>query len=524
MGNHFLSSYKKFMEDRIAGGKVELFDFDCFSVKGLDAFEFLQGQLASDILLAETEKKVILCSRINREGKLKSFFYLYKIEDYFRLLIPSSLAKDTILDLQKFIISEDVEIEELTILHTFVFGESSSVFVDEMKAEIFNEEGHLVLNTEDSRLQELPIVNASVLEIIKFLNFWPSSNDTRLFIEKFSWETPFAKSLSLSKGCYLGQESVNKVLSGRGANYFPGLLLSSSQFNLQRNLCDGAEGKIIKYGGEAVGEILSYCFFDEFKIYACVVKREFRINNKEFEFELGGKKILAKFYNFPLFNFNLNSGKSEYLQNIGQKLFVNDETDKAISCLRQSLHFNPENLESLESLGVIYLRIEKFIEAIICFDKLIELSPTSPLPHTNKSIIFAKQGKIEEAEKEKEQAVLKEFQKNNNLHGPDQVAEKEDMVREEMFLDVLIIDPDDSFANYGLAEINFKRKNLEEAKMYLNKLLIIKSNDYNALFLMGKILLENGKVLEGLDYFRKTVTAAAAKGDLKIANLAQGYL
>src|SRR5690606_18479705 len=143
----------------------------------------------------------------------------------------------------------------------------------------------------------------------------------------------------------------------------------------------------------------------------------------------------------------------------------------AIELLQTAIALDPRFADAYEALGVIYGRHERFEEAISLMKQLAEIDPASIMAHTNMSLYLMRLGRIEEAEEAKSNATVKTFENlgkqaraKEEWQEAQQKKQAELKRRESMFLEVLELDPDDIFALFGLAEIEFTKKNFLQAE------------------------------------------------------------
>ena len=217
---------------------------------------------------------------------------------------------------------------------------------------------------------------------------------------------------------------------------------------------------------------------------------------------------------------------------ISRSIFLKNQKDEdALLRLKEAIIYDPRFSDAYEMLGVILGRHEKYDEAIRYMDKLEEISPDSIMAHTNKSLFYMKQGKIELAEDEKAKATVKNFERlgreskeKRNLEKEKADAEKQMKERESMFLEVLSIDESDAFANYGLGEINYKKGTLKEAKEYSLKTISLDEKYSNAYLLLGKIHFDLKELTEASKILEKGIEVATQKGEIASANQMQSIL
>lgn len=203
----------------------------------------------------------------------------------------------------------------------------------------------------------------------------------------------------------------------------------------------------------------------------------------------------------------------------------------AIEKFEEILKIDPQNEDSFEAIGVIFGRMERYQEGIDFMDKLLEANPSSVMAHTNKSLYFMRLGEIEKAEEEKAQATVKSFSQlgeeakaKKQIEAAKKQEEAEIQRRYEMFQQVLEIDPEDTLANYGIADIYYNRNEPEKSVDLLHKVLAADEKYSVAYLLLGKVFVALGKIQEAKETFEKGISIASAKGDLMPANDMQSRL
>lgn len=91
--------------------------------------------------------------------------------------------------------------------------------------------------------------------------------------------------------------------------------------------------------------------------------------------------------------------------------------------------------------------------------------------------------------------------------------EKETKRRELMFLEVLIIDPEDEMALYGLAQISYIQKLYSESIKYLHLVVKINPKYTSAYLLLGKCYEKIMQKEMAIEIYKKGIKVAANKGD-----------
>lgn len=495
-------------------------DWSLIKVSGADREVFFQGQVTNDLSLIKINEGQCT-ARLNRTGKLQSFFFISKQADHLLILCPSDLAENIKTDFDKFIIMDDVELEILDIKPWIIFNP----FLNEQKSDTsFFDFNFYGLNARLSfqKLEGLQLTDETELEKIRILNGWPKWNQD--ISEKNFINDTFLNEVAISykKGCFLGQETVAKIENNRGAAYYPMLLKLDSCEDFTSQLSQEFEIEDRKAG------ILNYQVDQYLQVS---LFRDFRIVGKKLIAHFVNKDVSASVLELPLYKAFSRHDIASELYHYGVELFQQNQITEAMEALKRAISFDPAYADPYESLGVILGRNEKFDEAINWMNQLLEVNPQSVMAHTNKSLYLMKLGKIEEAEAEKSLATVKSFAmfgseaKLKKQLEEEQKKKEEDLLRrEKMFLQVLEIDPEDSIALYGMADIFFFRKDFVSASENLKKVIAVDSKYSNAYLLLGKACEAMGGISEAKEAYQQGIAVASKQGDMMPANEMQSRL
>lgn len=460
-------------------------------ITGADTERFLNGQLTNNVKKLE-ENQFQHTTRLTRNGKVLSFGLLRKVATGYLYLAEEKYADLFKEDLEKFIIMDDVEINESSDKYSFQVNEKN------IEGYLFGQPGCLIKEDAETHafFKNLAVLTAEPIEYF--------SKFTDIFLNESTLNTV---GVSYSKGCFLGQETVAKIENNRGAANFPMLLVGYSS----------CEDEIVSEDAK-VGSLLKSVEIENLNYHLAFIKREKRVEKiKIGELELQN-----------LFSFD---DRKEDLYRIAVELFQSGDEDRSMRLLEYIIESFPDFSDAYESLGVILGRNEKYVEAIAFMDKLLNVNPDSIMAHTNKSLYFMKMGKIEEAEKEKSEATFKSFSqfgKEAEIKKAKEEQVKKD--REElerkkgMFEQVLEIDSEDVLANFGLAEYYLKLENYSKSLDHVE--IVLKADPkYSVAYLIkGKALEFLGKTKEAKEVFQSGVEIASKKGDLMPANEMQARL
>lgn len=450
----------RIQEVRFFGGKFKRNDFVIVKVSGKDAFTFFQGQTTNDILGLK-DKEFQFNARIDRNGKIVGYFILAKRDQELFLFNPIDHGDDLLINLEKFVIMEDVSFSEKSPCEIQFYLEPNynelSKKNDMFHGKILGEEAFLCWeDLEFYKNSQLKPISEEILSDFFIISADPFF-DRKKLIGKLINETILNDlAVSYSKGCFLGQETISKINNNRKGNIFPTLI----EF-------EGKLKKDIFSDEELIGQLEL-----ESKTYVLAnLKRDFREVGKQFKFN-DHEGLIVK---VPLFQKN----KAMELYYLAIEEFHKGYDDLALSYLKRVIEIDPMYSDAYESIGVILGRLKKFEDAILYMDLLLEIDSDSIMAHTNKSLFLMNLGKIDEAEKEKELATLLGFKKNQKDFQEkknQKEEENKEMKRISMFEEVLKIDSDDLMANLGLAEIYYNQGKAEKSLKYIKKLLEINPN------------------------------------------------
>ncbi len=481
-----------------------------FSFTGSDVVTFLDSQTTFDVTKMG-EREFHLATFLDPQGKLETYGWLVKDQNKYSFLVPEKIIEETRSRLNRFLVSEDVEIEETGKANWhFLLGNK-----DGIHGTIFDED--CIISTAPA---ETSVVPASGVELWRKLSGWPSFDGSDYSRELVTNLRLFDLAVSMNKGCYPGQETVSKIATRRGAAYSPVLIETNEKIPAGPVLL--SENKI----GSAE-ESLAW----NHKFYAPAnLLRDFRVEGMKLNFEAGGKLLQGFVRYYPLLK-GSSKDKAQELYDSGLSYFRSDDLVSAEKDLRRALDFDPGFADAYEALGVMLGRQDRYPEAITLMEKLTEVDPDSSMAHTNLSLFLMKTGKIEEAENHKSMATMKSFKKFG-----DEAKEKEATAqrakaeleewarREKMFREVLEIDPEDTLANYGLGSIAVEKGDWENARTFLESVLKADPKYSVAYLALGRAYKGLGLSAKAKETFSEGIKVAAAKGDFMPANQMQSEI
>ncbi len=475
-----------------------------FDITGVDSKRFLSGQLTSDLSQLPI-KGSQLTARVSRTGQLLFFGYLiFQKNNEYKIISPDHLLKDFIVDLEKFVIMDEVEVKKSNekILIGFkddvlLGGEYIVNFLGRLSSIKF------VLDSDD-----FPEFNSHQLELGFGLPNISHLKDSKLLINQ---TVLVDEAVSNDKGCYVGQETVKKIEANRGAGKKAIALevIEDLPGNYGSVLIDEEEYKILNSWKNHKSSFISI-----------EGKRSLRVQNRQYSIELNGKKYEAKVKLFPVAAESIEKLATDHYEK-AVMLFTGGNDDEALKWMALAFKINPKDVEISEAYGALEGRLGNLNKAIEIMDHLEIIDSNSIMAHTNKSLFYMKLGQIEKAEDEKSKATVKSFQ-NTAKQNTDK---KEELSKRlDMFTQVLEIDEDDELANQGSAEIFFEFGELDKSKIHLDRLISNNEKDYKAMALMAKIFIKEGRNSEALELLKKVSLLSGDKGDFVLANETQSLI
>jgi folate-binding protein YgfZ len=489
-------------------------------IKGSDAVKFLQGQTTNDILNLP-QRRLSHSALVDQSAKLQSFFIAFKNNSEIILFLDQSIIQETKERLEKYVITEDVEISIVSKSVIIELGYESYAKAKNSNSAPFgffwgvpgtikvDEPASSLKNLSENELISL-VIESGIPRLSKEIDLGRIINET--FLESMG--------ISYSKGCFLGQETVSKIHHFRGPAYFPMKIKSTHQIEV---------GPVFK-DDRKIGEVKTVLKIDSFFLGYAYILRDFRLNESFLTVIQDNQEIPIQLTNYS-YDFDENKISKEILE-LASNLFTHhNDIELAKKLLTWGIEINPHDGDLYESLGVLLGRQDKFHEAIELMDKLSALDPDSVMAYTNKSLYLMKLGKIEEAEQAKTTATLKSFsyygkiakQKEEEERRLKQAIEQQ-AKRMGMFQQVLEIDPEDALANFGLGEIYFEKKDYQQALEALNKVIKVDPKYSVAYLVLGKTYEALEKFQEAQMIYQKGIPIATAKGELMPANEMQTRL
>jgi folate-binding protein YgfZ len=392
--------------------------------------------------------------------------------------------------------------------------------------EIFGSRGFVTWGDGDL---DLPILDGDELEARRVLTGFPRWGDEVKAGVLIHETSLIDTAVSTDKGCFLGQETVAKVASGRGAARAPMLLEVVAG--------DTTGGDLVgkEFASDLAnrsGTVKAFARWEDRVFLEATIVRELRVQDREIECRFEGRpSVTVRVHQLPYLSVPEPEAWARLIELRAVAEFTADREDEAIELYRRAIAVCPSYADAYEALGVVYGRHGRYQEAIELMQRLLEVDPLSVMAHTNLSLYYNQQGRIEDAEREAAEAMRAKIRRERDeKESVEAEKNRTDSViadrerRAVMFRQVLDLDPDDPLGNFGLGELLVEEGSFEEAMVHLERALATDARYSAALLALGRANEGAGKLASAREIYRRGVEVAAAKGDLATANKMQERL
>ena len=534
-------------------GYFLLEDWCIISAKGQETFSFLQTQTTNDVLqiqLGQGQYNAIT----DRQARLIANFSIHRVEEHEAWILVDTSQKELLLNhLERYHFREDVQFTALNCKLLALQGPKSPLILEKvfenqnlpekpndttqltldgnrldiiMKS-LTGDEGHILCfqnELEDNLIQKLlkistPPVKVSenareVLRIEAGIPIFGKDMDQKNILPETGLEHT---SVSYNKGCYIGQEVIARIKTYGAPNF---ALMGLTVEGLDLPPFNG----ILRLEKKKIGTIKSSVHSVTLNkvISLAYIHKEHRSPDIDLEVTIENKTFKVKTCLLPFYQSQTRKDHSKRLLTQALQIYKEqDDLDRPIAILRESIELDAKNAEAYEALGVFLSKQDKLEEAISLMKRLTEINPKEIMARTNLSVYYMKQGRIEDAEIEKGEATALQFEQLIEKNMAKKLKKKEEEQKKKemeervgMFKKVLEIDPKDQIANFGLGSIYLETGRYQEGLEPL-KTVIEAYHDYSAAYLLlGKTWEKLSNKEEAIETYKKGIAAASKKGDL----------
>jgi folate-binding protein YgfZ len=335
-------------------------------------------------------------------------------------------------------------------------------------------------------------------------------------------------SVSYTKGCYLGQETVARVKT-YGAVQQALMGLTISQWPSDCPL-PSTQRTSISIDAQPAGWITSVAYSPVLHttLAMAYLTKHHRIPGQALNIQLSHSQqptasvsVSAVVTTLPFWT---PQAHAKQLLDTGLSRFASTHPDglsQAVTLLENALALDPSLADACEALGVMYSRQGLYPQAIAMMLQLLTLDADRVMAHTNLSIYYLKLGDKEAAEDEKAKATVLGMRLKMKEAGldPAQVEAKriqrEAAIRERvaLFLEALQGNPDDPLGNFGLAMAYIELNELRLAIPSLEKTILAQPKHSVAYLNLGNCYNRLGQTIQAMDVYHRGVAVASQQGD-----------
>lgn len=532
-------------------------------VAGPDAADHLQAQLTSDVL-ALLPGQSHPSARLNRAGALVADFTLARLPERgqpfatFLIIIDRAMAAAVADDLRRHVVAEDVFIDDVAddfegwlilgpqapaCLAAVSAGAAAPAETWSTDLPLTGDPGFLLLQRRGARPALGPAVAAAAAT--QGLISWPATalgeqawrwlcleaGRLRPGVDYLSGRRALAQTgleqavVSLTKGCYLGQEVVARLRTYGSVPEAVRALLFETINGEAAPAVDGPGVPVHGEDGQSIGTwaAAGWSALWQAPVALAFLDRAHRAPGTKLTVRLAdGTWATAQVRLSPLHAAANDGALARQLHERAVHRFGRGQDDAAIELLQQALRADPSHSEAAEALGVILGRSGRYHEAIAIFKQLEELAPDEPMVHTNLSLFYMKLGDRPEAERQRELATLKRFANLDDRKSVEESAAAEAIARRAeaarkltMFGEVLELDPNDPLALMGAGNALTLLERHAEAEPLLARARAAQPDNSPLYLAHGRVLELLGRVGDAAQAYRAGVTVASRKGDLQ---------
>jgi folate-binding protein YgfZ len=532
-------------------------------VAGPDAADHLQAQLTSDVL-ALLPGQSQPAARLNRAGALVTDFTLARLPERgqpfatFLIIIDRTMAAALADDLRQHVVTEDVLIDDVSddfegwlllgpqapaALAAVTAGSTAPAESWPTALPLTGDPGFLLLQRRGARPALGPAVAAAAAT--HGLIPWPEeahgeqawrwlcleAGRLRPGVDYLPGRRALAQTgleqavVSLTKGCYLGQEVVARMRTYGSVPEAVRALLFETTVDETAPAVDGPGVPVRTEDGHSIGTFASagWSTLWQAPVALAFLDRAHRTPGTKLNVRLAdGSLAPAQVRLSPLHAAAGGSERARQLHERAVHRFSRGEDDAAIELLQQALHADPALNDAAEALGVILGRSGRYHEAIDIFKQLEELAPAEPMVHTNLSLFYMKLGDRAEAERQRELATLKRFANLDDRKVAEERAAAEAIARRAdagrkltMFREVLELDPGDPLALMGAGNALTLLERHAEAEPLLARARAAQPDNSPLYLAHGRVLELLGRAADAAEAYQAGVTVASRKGDLQ---------
>ncbi|MCP5053938.1 MAG: tetratricopeptide repeat protein [bacterium] len=335
------------------------------------------------------------------------------------------------------------------------------------------------------------------------------------------------KIVSLTKGCFPGQEVVARIASRSEIQWkLMGLEFRDSPkspFNLK-------PGQVLEIDGKTAGIIKRAAFSAIFSrtLAIALVGKNYAVDKKMFDFLVEGAPLQARVIKLPFYVSPHILGPAQNAYDTGMSLYHEGQFEASIEHFNRSLSIYPDFVDAVEAKAMSVEKVGNLEDAILLNKQFAQMDPNAIMARTNLSRLYMLKGWKDKAEEEQGKAMSIQWrqlaaknsqQDEDALRKQQEEAERAERERKlKIFKQVIELDPEDEVANFGYGKIQLDSGQYGEAESAL-KIVIRNNPEFSAAYeALVKSLKAQGKLDEAKELAKAGIDVAEKRGDLMPAN------
>jgi protein O-GlcNAc transferase len=197
----------------------------------------------------------------------------------------------------------------------------------------------------------------------------------------------------------------------------------------------------------------------------------------------------------------------EHTFHLALQYYQKGELEQAESLMQEVLRKQPDNLKSLNFLGMILYKLGKYEPALAYFRKALTYAPRSADLHYNAGNVLKDSGRFDEAITHYQSALQANPEHFESLHNLGNVYQRKNQVDQAIlyYQEALKRNPNIADAYYNLGTIAQDKKYLNEAVLFYQKALQLNPNLDDACYKLGTVYADTEQLADAMSCYQKAL-------------------
>lgn len=197
------------------------------------------------------------------------------------------------------------------------------------------------------------------------------------------------------------------------------------------------------------------------------------------------------------------------------KLIEDNKLEEAQSLCQPLLENNHLTIESLDVLGLLYIKLQDFAQAAFYFEKALALNPDQVEQHINLGNIYVSMGQLDKAKQHLQQALRIDPHHAVGYNNLGRLFYLENLFAKAIpyFEKALRLNPDYWEAHYNLAHCLAQKNQFQAAAVHYREVLRLMPEHHNAHYNLGLIYFEEGNYEAAIEHLKASLTTTEVSED-----------